>query len=167
MDAAGDGGMAVVMVDAQVDPEADVLTQAQQRLLELSTKMMTYVGVLQRDAPALEPSSGESGDPNAVRERALREHSMRVAESYARDVAESSARLDALFDRVRDEIEVSVGSESETIRRADADAMEATEELERAVLRASSMLSDLRGAIDQLDLPLPHLPPARTDSFES
>uniref|UniRef100_A0A7S0T6Q0 Uncharacterized protein n=1 Tax=Erythrolobus madagascarensis TaxID=708628 RepID=A0A7S0T6Q0_9RHOD len=126
---------------------------------------MTYVGVLQRDASALDlpPSSNPtSKDPAACadpRDRALREHSIKLANSYSNDIVTSSHRIASLIDRVHHEIESTVGSEATLIRKADEDAALATQELEDAVKNASSMLYDLRAAIDHLDLPAPHLQP--------
>ncbi|KAA8499592.1 hypothetical protein FVE85_7177 [Porphyridium purpureum] len=126
-------------VRAEVDPNADVLTQMQQRLHEISAQMMTYVGILQRDAPAIyrenEPASGSAGAPPAkvkieaspasprssdtrFVQNMLLERALSQAKVYASDIVTTSKRIDVLIGDAASEIEANAGREDEALRQA-------------------------------------------------
>mmetsp|Transcript_12611 Transcript_12611/g.22739 ORF Transcript_12611/g.22739 Transcript_12611/m.22739 type:complete len:195 (+) Transcript_12611:1-585(+) len=158
------------LVQADIDENADDLTQLQQRLHELSTKLMTYVGVLQRDAPAIYPpeipsassptskaSPGIAASPKLEKTPALlgsmNDQVDFQASLFAEDIASSFTKLNRLIDNVEVNIESKMGKETELIIEADSKAREATKALADATSRAEVLLNSLRESIEALDLP--------------
>mmetsp|Transcript_16696 Transcript_16696/g.34313 ORF Transcript_16696/g.34313 Transcript_16696/m.34313 type:complete len:183 (-) Transcript_16696:2260-2808(-) len=133
----------------------DTLTRLQMALDDMAMKMYTYVGILQRDAPALDGAGGDGGVGNEADLAAAagkRAELAKQAEEYATEIVRTHRTIRGLIEKVRSSIEDKEALEEELLSQGAQDSSSVGVELSVETSEVENLLARLRASLREIEV---------------